>query len=174
MIMRQTFIVLSILLAVSTVSFAMPSVGTVNVYFSPKGGATEAIVREIGNAKKEVLVQAHSFTSEPITKAILEARKRGIGVVALLDKNQRKERHTEADFLAKAGCFVLIDGSHAVHNKVIIVDRSTLITGSFDFEKESEEKNAEDMLLIKGNMELTEKYFANFDKHKRHSQRYSR
>jgi hypothetical protein len=36
------------------------------VYFSPNGGCTEAIVKEITNAKSEILVQAYSFTSAPI------------------------------------------------------------------------------------------------------------
>jgi hypothetical protein len=33
------------------------------VYFSPNGGCTEAIVKEITSAKNEILVQAYSFTS---------------------------------------------------------------------------------------------------------------
>jgi hypothetical protein len=37
----------------------------IKVYFSPKGGCTEAVVKEIA-AKKTILVQAYSFTSVPI------------------------------------------------------------------------------------------------------------
>jgi phosphatidylserine/phosphatidylglycerophosphate/cardiolipin synthase-like enzyme len=47
-----------------------------SVYFSPNGGCTDAIVKEIGNAKSEILVQAYSFTSTPIAKSLLEAHKR--------------------------------------------------------------------------------------------------
>ncbi len=36
------------------------------VYFSPKGGCTDAIVKEIGKANSEILVQAYSFTSKEI------------------------------------------------------------------------------------------------------------
>jgi phosphatidylserine/phosphatidylglycerophosphate/cardiolipin synthase-like enzyme len=58
----------------------------VEVYFSPKGGCTEAVVKELNAAKANVLVQAYSFTSTPIAKALLEAHKRGVKVevVALL------------------------------------------------------------------------------------------
>jgi hypothetical protein len=38
------------------------------VYFSLQGGATEAIVRELGTAHHRILVQVYSFTSEPIAK----------------------------------------------------------------------------------------------------------
>ena len=172
---RHILIALFLAISVSSACFAMPSTGSVDVFFSPKGGATEAVVREIDNAKQEVLVQAYSFTSKPIAKAILEAKKRGVEVVAVLDKSQRKERYTEATFISNAGCLVLIDDRHAIaHNKVIIIDRSTLITGSFNFTKAAEEKNAENLLVIKGNKPLIDKYFLNFDEHKRHSERYTR
>lgn len=38
------------------------------VYFSPRGGCTEAVVNALGKAKSIVLVQAYSFTSAPIAK----------------------------------------------------------------------------------------------------------
>lgn len=71
---------------------------SVQVYFSPDGGATEAVVREITAAKKSIYVQAYSFTSPPIAKALVEAKKRGLAVVAILDKSQKTEKYTEADF----------------------------------------------------------------------------
>ena len=48
------------------------------VYFSPHGGCTDAIVKEIGKAKSEILVQAYSFTSKEIAKALVDAHKRGV------------------------------------------------------------------------------------------------
>ena len=56
----------------------------VHVYFSPKGGCTEAVVKELGNAKTGILVQAYSLTSTPIAKALLEAHKRGTRVEVML------------------------------------------------------------------------------------------
>ena len=66
----------------------LPATGTVEVFFSPKGGCTKAIVREIGSAKSEILVQAYSFTSVSIAKALIEAKKRGLKIEAVLDKLQ--------------------------------------------------------------------------------------
>ena len=40
-----------------------------HVYFSPHGGATEAIVNELSKATTEILVQAYSFTSKLIARA---------------------------------------------------------------------------------------------------------
>lgn len=74
----------------------IPATGTVEVYFSPKGGATEAIIREIASSKSQILVQAYSFTSAPIAKALVGTHKRGVKIEVILDKSQRSERYTSA------------------------------------------------------------------------------
>jgi len=148
-------------------------IGTMEVFFSPRGGATEAVVREIASARSEVLVQAYSFTSAPIAKALLDARKRGVRIEVVLDKSQRRERYSSADFLAHGGIPTYIDTRHAIaHNKVMIIDRSTLITGSFNFTKAAEEKNAENLLLIRHNRPLVERYLRNLEEHRDHSEPY--
>jgi phosphatidylserine/phosphatidylglycerophosphate/cardiolipin synthase-like enzyme len=145
----------------------------IQVFFSPNGGATEAIVREIENAKSEVLVQAYSFTSAPIAKALLTAHKRGVKVTVVLDKSQRTAKYSSATFLHNVGIPIFIDDKHAIaHNKIIIIDQATIITGSFNFTKAAEEKNAENLLVIRGDPGLVKKYIANFEEHLGHSERY--
>lgn len=149
------------------------STGTVDVYFSPNGGCTNAIVTELNNAKTEILVQAYSFTSAPIAKALTDARKRGVHIEVVLDKSQKSEKYTSADFVAHAGIPVFIDSKHKIaHNKIMIIDRNILITGSFNFTKSAEESNAENLLILKGNKPLVERYIQNFEAHKGHSERY--
>lgn len=100
-------------------SQALPATRTVEVYFSPRGGAKAAIVAEISKANKEVLVQAYSFTSTHIAKALPEAHKRGVHVEAILDKSQKTAKYTSATFLENAGIPVYIDDKHAIaHNKI--------------------------------------------------------
>lgn len=170
--MKHLFLSTLIILCAASVSFALPSTGTVDVYFSPRGGATEAIVREISKAKHTIQVQAYSFTSTPIAKALLDAHKRGVKVEAVLDKSQKSAKYTSATFLKNAGIPVYIDDKHAIaHNKIIIIDQSTLITGSFNFTKAAEEKNAENLLIIKGNQPLVDKYLKNYEVHKEHSEK---
>ncbi len=89
--MKRIFIVLVLALAVACTNAAATDVPlsktTAQVYFSPRGGCTETIVREIGKAKSEILVQAYSFTSAPIAKALVDAHKRGVNVVVILHKS---------------------------------------------------------------------------------------
>jgi phosphatidylserine/phosphatidylglycerophosphate/cardiolipin synthase-like enzyme len=143
------------------------------VFFSPKGGATDAVVHELGNAKTEILVQAYSFTSAPIAKALVDAHKRGVKVTVVLDRSQRTAKYSSATFLHNAGIPTYIDAKHAIaHNKIMIIDGATLITGSFNFTKAAEEKNAENLLVINGDPGLVKKYLANFEEHLGHSERY--
>jgi phosphatidylserine/phosphatidylglycerophosphate/cardiolipin synthase-like enzyme len=144
----------------------------ITVYFSPKGGATDAIIQELGKAHKLFLVQAYSFTSAPIAKGLLSAHKRGVKIEVVLDKSQRTEKYSSADFLAHAGIRTLIDSAHAIaHNKVIVIDGETVITGSFNFTKAGEEKNAEDLLVIRDKA-FAEKYIKNWQDHEGHSDPY--
>jgi phosphatidylserine/phosphatidylglycerophosphate/cardiolipin synthase-like enzyme len=80
-----------------------------DVYFSPHGGRTEAVVRELDAAKESLLVQAHSFAAAPIAKALVDAHRRGVKVQVILDKSQRTERYSSATFLKNAGIPTYID-----------------------------------------------------------------
>ncbi|MFZ2398290.1 MAG: phospholipase D family protein [Smithella sp.] len=145
----------------------------VKAYFSPKGGCTDAILNEIEQAKTEIKVQAYSFTSAPIAKALLVARKRNVDVQIILDKSQRKQSYSSYTFFQNHGIPVYIDSAHAIaHNKIIIIDQETIITGSFNFTKAAEEKNAENLLIIR-NKKLAEIYIDNWTKHKDHSDNYT-
>ncbi|MBZ0154904.1 MAG: phospholipase D family protein [Alphaproteobacteria bacterium] len=143
------------------------------VYFSPSGGATEAIIKTISTAKSEILVQAYSFTSSPIARSLVEAYKRGIHIEIILDKSNRTAKYSAADFSHNMGIPTYIDAEHAIaHSKIMIIDRETVITGSFNFTKAAEEKNAENLLIIRSK-ELAKAYIENWERHRKHSIEYS-
>ncbi len=145
------------------------AVPPIEVYFSPHGGCTEGVVKELGKAHSSVLVQAYSFTSRDIAKAIVDAHKRGVKVEVILDRSVLKDGYTEADFILHAGIPVKVDSLHAIaHNKIIVVDGRVVITGSFNFTKQAENSNAENLLVIRDKT-LAEKYTANWRTHAAHS-----
>ena len=144
----------------------------IQVYFSPDGGCTSAINKVLGQSKQEILVQAYSFTSAPIAKALLDANKRGVKVQVILDKSQKTQKYSSATFLKNNRIPTFIDDKHTIaHNKIMIIDREIVITGSFNFTKAAEEKNAENLLIIKDKA-LARIYIENWEKHKGHSERY--
>lgn len=140
------------------------------IYFSPNGGATEAIVREIEGARSEVLVQAYVLSSQPLIQALLRAHGRGTTVKVLLDKSERGEGMTPAIILANAGVTVLLDNKHPqAHANIIIIDRATVITGSFTFTKAAEEVNADDLLIIKST-DVAREYHSFWENHRAHAE----
>jgi phosphatidylserine/phosphatidylglycerophosphate/cardiolipin synthase-like enzyme len=140
-------------------------------YHSPKGGCTDAIIREIKKARREILMLAYSFTAKPVAEALLEAKGRGVHIEILLDRSNEQETCTELSFMIEQGLVPQIDAQHAMaHNKVILIDGRTLITGSFDFTAQAEAENAENVLILRGRADLVQAYRDNFMEHKSHCQ----
>ncbi len=157
---------------------------SLNVFFSPEGGATRELVRLINSAKKSVEVQAYSFTSKPIIKALIHARERGVAVTIILDRSnvERKNYRTHSyrrlispglDAVYTAGIPTYIDDRYLIaHNKVMLIDDRIIITGSFNFSYAAAHFNAENMLVIKNIPALVRRYQKNFAFHEKTSQRY--
>ena len=123
-------------------------------------------------AKKSILVQAYSFTSAPIAGALRDAHKRGVKVTVVLDKSQRSEKYSSADFLRNSGIATFVDSRHSIaHNKIMVLDGETVITGSFNFTKAAESSDAENLLIIR-DAEIAEKYARNWGEHFKHSEAY--
>ena len=160
-------------------AFVSPVIATdrIKVCFSPPnaGGCdpTQTIVEAMNAARSEILVQAYSFTSAPIAKAVVGAERRGVRVQVILDKSNERVGYSAAMFLKNSGVPVLIDSAHAIaHNKIMIIDGQTVVTGSFNFTKAAEESNAENLLVIH-DPELAKLYLSNWKDHAAHSQPYA-
>jgi len=93
-----------------------------------------------------------------------------VKVVVILDKKQKKNGYSPATFFANQGIPAYIDSMHArAHDKVIIIDKETIITGSFNFTKSAETQNSENILITQS-PELASLYRENWFKHKAHSE----
>ena len=91
----------------------------------------------------------------------------------ILDGGMTDHQYSPADFFANSGIDVKLDRAHALaHNKVMIIDGETVITGSFNFTKAAETKNAENVLII-SDKDLAARYTENWRKHEAHSVVYS-
>ena len=133
-----------------------------DVCFTPHGNCTFQIVNAISQAKHQILVQAYSFTSAPIAKALVDAKNSGVDVKIILDKSQVTAKYSATTFFTNHGIKPSIDYKPAIaHNKVMIIDNDTVVSGSFNFTKAAQEKNAENLLIIH-DAGLAKKYIANW------------
>jgi phosphatidylserine/phosphatidylglycerophosphate/cardiolipin synthase-like enzyme len=154
---------------------AVPAVGTIEYAFTPGDDAAGLIVRTIDAARSQVLVQAFSFTHRDIANALVRAHRRGLDVQIIADQEQTNSIDSAAmQSLVDAGVPVFADAEHsAAHNKVIIIDQQSgqpaLITGSFNFTFAAQNRNAENVLVLRGNPELTRAFLANWQQHREHA-----
>ncbi|MEM8873748.1 MAG: phospholipase D family protein [Planctomycetota bacterium] len=146
-----------------------PSTATVarndiDVYFSPEGGATDAIVSAVGQAQRSLDIAAYSFTSAPIAAAVRDAHRRGVRTRVILNRNQESHRYSSGSFLSNAGIPVHIRVADGVqHSKYMIIDGEVVITGSFNFSRRAEERNAENLLVLH-RPDVAREYQADFDR----------
>ena len=142
---------------------AFAQAAEIRTCFTPGQDCTGMIVDQVDRATARVLVQAYGMTSEPIMQALAQAKRRGVDVRVLLDKSNEQERYSAATFLLNQGIAVLIDDKVAIaHNKVMVIDDAHVITGSFNFTKSAQERNAENVLIIRQYPDLARTYAENW------------
>ncbi|WP_224981137.1 phospholipase D-like domain-containing protein [Geomonas agri] len=162
--------VVFIILTIPCFSASQKTAELLVVSFPTDEGGVEAIAKEINSAKSQILVQAYSFISKPIAHALIEARKRGVRIEAVLDSSQRSAPFVSDDFVSRADIPTYTDSEHTIAiSKAFIIDRNTLITGSIDFTDETGKKNADGLVIVKGNKPLVYRFLRDFEEHKRHS-----
>jgi len=131
--------------------------------FSPNGGIADLIVSSINSATSNILVEAYSFTSKPIAKALINAQERGVKIQVILDKSQALQKYSSANYLYTKKVPLHIDIVHALfHDKVMIIDGHKVITGSYNFTSAAENKNAENVVII-DSPSLARGYTADFE-----------
>ena len=161
-----------LILASQLLNAQSPTEPQIEVFFAPGPTCIDAIVQELNTARKTVHIQAYSFTSNRVARALTDAEKRGVKVVAILDRTNRTKNYSAADFLVHEGVETYIDEMHPIsHNKIIIIDEAIVLTGSVNFTRASE-KNAENLLVIRS-PKVAATYEANWQNHFKHSAYYA-
>jgi phosphatidylserine/phosphatidylglycerophosphate/cardiolipin synthase-like enzyme len=159
---------------------SIAATGTVELAFTPEDAADKMVISAINRARREILVQAFSFTHSDIAKALIKAKKRGVEVQLIADAEQtdKTQPNMIAD-IAASGIPTYLDFQHrSAHNKIMVIDagnpESAVITGSFNFTYAAQFKNAENMVVFHGNPEITAAYLENWKRHLAHASRYRR
>jgi phospholipase D len=131
-------------------------------------------VAAIDGARRSLLVQAYNFTEPRIVAAIVAASRRGVQVAVIVDKRTARQRGEGVDAVAEAGIPTYVDRTPRIaHNKVMVIDEETVLTGSFNWSVSAERYNAENLLAIRS-ATLARFYTANFDRRRALSVRYLR
>lgn len=134
-----------------------------DINFSPNGGAASKVINWIDQANETIHVLIYSFTNDDIGEAIVKAHQRGVEIKVVFEKSQVSQ-YSEYIKLRTAGILVKNDtNSGLMHHKVAIVDGYIVLTGSFNWSASAEERNNENLIVIKSDYLATvfEKEFKN-------------
>ena len=111
-------VTISFLLTIDLSSFA-----EIRVFFSPKGGAVEEIIKQTDNAESYIDIAMYSFTYEPIAEAIIRAKNRGVKIHSLMDKVQSQGKYSKYEFFLDNEIAVIQDRRAGImHNKIAVID----------------------------------------------------
>ena len=121
----------------------------VAIYFCPEDDCADKVVKELKKAEKSIHFMAFSFTHSGIANAVLLRMKEGVSVQGVYEKMQLNE-YTTFDVLKEQGADVKIDGNPTnMHHKVFVIDGKTVVTGSMNPTAGGDERNDENLLIIK-------------------------
>lgn len=148
-------------------SVASPGGSDVSVYFPRAGQDAEGeLISTLNTAGKKLDVAIYEFTDTKIADAIVAAKKRGVTVRLMTDReNAGQSAQKKALDVVTAAGIPIKDNTHAgiLHLKVSIIDSSTVTTGSFNYTKSAQSINDENLVLIR-NASINSQYEAEFNR----------
>ncbi len=139
--------------------------GTVETYFSPDDGVAQHVVDLVNSANQSIYFLAYSYTSDEIVQAMIDRMKAGVEVRGVMDESQYKSNTgTEYDALRKAGADVRLETIPGLlHHKVIIVDGKAVAFGSYNFSRNAEKINDENLVIV-FNPAIAQKFVTEFER----------
>lgn len=134
----------------------------VEVYFSPDDGVEDRIDEILRQAEKSIVFMVYSFTSDVLSETMLARARAGVEVRGVIERDQASNPGSDYMRFRQAGLDVRLDNNpRNMHHKVIIIDDSIVITGSYNFSRSAEEHNDENVLILY-DVKLSEKYLLEF------------
>lgn len=147
---------------VTTSTTFLSGTGQTEICFTPKGGCADKLITLIDQSKQSIHILMYTFTNSEITKALIRAKSKAVDIKVVLDEQQSTVQGSQFTALKTAGISVKIDKRGGLmHNKVAIIDQTTVISGSYNWSDAAENTNRENMIIMR-NSNLASTYESNF------------
>jgi len=116
-------------------------------YFSPKDEVMQKLVALANGAQKSIKFMAFTYTHADLANAMIARAKAGVNVEGVIENRGASQGALVPLFCANLP--VETDGNkYTMHHKVMIIDDSIVVTGSFNFTKAADEDNDDNVLII--------------------------
>ncbi len=123
---------------------------TLEAFFPPNDSASRRLIELIASAEESIVFMASNFTSDPLSDALIAASGRGVDISGLMDAdNAVSDTGSDYPLMTGAGIRVMLDKDPGrMHHKVMIIDRTIVAFGSYNFTASAEKYNDENLLII--------------------------
>lgn len=121
----------------------------ISSHFSPGTEILDTILSRLETCSSEVDICVYTLSDDRLLDAILQCHREGIAVRILSDNDKMNDQGSDIHTLHRAGLEVKVDNSPAhMHHKFMIVDRSIVLTGSYNWTRSAATRNAENLVVI--------------------------
>ncbi|MDY7227428.1 phospholipase D-like domain-containing protein [Hyalangium rubrum] len=126
----------------------VPDSARTEAHFSPGEGPLRAIVKLIEEARGSIDVCVFTVTDDRLTRALMDAHRRGVRVRVLSDDEKSLDAGSDMWRLRDGGIPVRLDRAEAhMHHKFAVFDRLRLLTGSYNWTRSAADVNHENVLV---------------------------
>lgn len=134
------------------------------IFFGPENQVMPAIISEVQAAQSAIRFMAFSFTYDELGSAMLNRARQGVQVEGVFEQRGSETQFSELRPMFCAGLDVRQDGNgFTMHHKVVIIDNTTVITGSFNFSENAVSSNDENLVVIK-DPDLVTQFIAEYER----------
>ena len=120
------------------------------VYFCPQEQCAERIRNELKQAEHEVLFATYSFTHPALGTQLVLLKEKNVTVRGVIEKQTTGSQYSQFNRFMQQGIAVFTDRNRGLmHHKVFVIDGKTVITGSFNPSKNADERNNENIVIIR-------------------------
>lgn len=136
----------------------------VQVLFSAEDDAVDNLIALVNDAQTSIRFLAFSFTDYPLAQAMIARAQSGVDVQGVFETFGSNGLRSELKTLWCAGLPVRQDGNSSfLHDKVILIDNSIVVTGSLNFSSSADEENEENVVIL-DNAEIAGLYLQEYQK----------
>jgi len=136
----------------------------IQVIFSAEDNALSNLIALVADAQTSIRFLAFSFTDYPLAQAMIDRAKAGVDVKGVFETFGSTGTGSELKTFWCAGLPVRQDGNGSfLHDKIIIIDNSIVVTGSLNYSTNADESNEENVVIV-DNAEIAALYLQEFDK----------
>lgn len=134
----------------------------IEIFFASENNVTNVILNELQSAQSSIRVMAFSFTINAFGDTMIARAQAGVDVQGVVETTGSETIYAELPRLYCAGINIRQDGNRGIlHHKVMIIDETIVITGSFNFSANAGRANDENVIIIR-NRDLASLYLDEF------------